>query len=562
MSEQTPRIVIIGGVAGGASAATRARRMNEHAPITVFEKDPYVSFANCGLPYYVGGEIADRQKLLVATPQLLHRRYNLDVRVRHEVLSIDRARRCLKVRNLETGDEFEHAYDKLILAPGASPIIPPLPGVEAPNVFSLRNLPDADRLKAFIDGHPAARAVVVGAGFIGLEMVEMFRRLGLGVTLVELLNQVLPPLDPEMARLVEQELVKHQVELCLGNGLKAFELESGMVRQVVLSDGARLQADLVLLGMGVRPNIALAKSAGLELGASGGIKVNQYLQTSDPDIYAVGDAVEYRHAVADMLMRVPLAGPANRAGRLAGEHAATGRSPAMPAVLGTAIVRVFDQTAAVTGCNRRCTDMLPREVRSLYVTANHHAGYYPGAQPMTIKLTYEPASRRVLGAQIVGGAGVDTRINVLATLIQMQATVDDLTELDLAYAPPFGAAKDPLHMAGFAARNHLDGLVAIAPPAADLGADQVVDVRSAQEVATQPLLGVADVKHIPLEELRQRLGELDPRKATVVTCASGMRGYVAARLLEQNGFARVSNLTGGAVMRRHALAKPLPPTAS
>ena len=556
MSEQRPtRIVVIGGVAGGASAATRARRMNERAQITLFEKDPYVSFANCGLPYYIGGEITDRAKLLVATPRLLHDRYNIDVRVRHEVLAIERAGHQVAVRNLETGEEFQHGYDKLILAPGASPIVPRLPGVEAPNVFSLRNLPDADRLKTFVDGHAGAAAVVVGAGFVGLEMVEMFRRVGLRVALVELAAQVLPPLDPEMAHLVEEELVKQKVELHLGNGLKGMELESGMVRRVVLSDGSKLEADLVLLGMGVRPNVKLAQEAGLELGAMGGIKVNDYLQTSDPNIYAVGDAVEYRHAVADMLMRVPLAGPANRAGRLAGEHAATGGSAAMAAVLGTAIVRIFDKVAAVTGCNKRCTDLMGREVRSVYITANNHAGYYPGAQSMTIKLTYEPATRRVLGAQIVGGAGVDTRIDVLATLLQMQGTVDHLTELDLAYAPPFGAAKDPLHMAGFTACNDLEGLVAFAPPAADLDGVQVVDVRTAKEAAAMPLLGAGNIKHIPLDELRGRLQELDPEETTVVTCASGMRSYVGARILKQRGFENVSDLTGGAGMRRHATAK-------
>lgn len=549
------RIAVVGGVAGGASAATRARRMNEWAQITLFEKDAYVSFANCGLPYYIGGEITQRQKLLVATPQLLHDRYNIDVRVRHEVLAIDRARQRLKVRKLESGEEFEHEYDRLILAPGASPIVPRMAGVDAANVFSLRNLPDADRLKAFVDGHPGAAAVVVGAGFVGLEMVEMFRRAGLRVTLVELLQQVLPPLDAEMAHLVEEELVKQEVELRLGNGLKAFEIESGMVRRVVLSDDSKIEADLVLLGMGVRPNVRLAQEAGLELGATGGIKVNDHLQTSDPRIYAVGDAVEYRHAVSDMLMRVPLAGPANRAGRLAGEHAATGRSSPMGAVLGTAIVRVFEKAAAVTGCNKRCTDMVKREVGSVYITGNNHAGYYPGAQSMTIKLTYEPATRRVLGAQIVGGAGVDTRIDVLATLVQMEGTVDDLTELDLAYAPPFGAAKDPLHMAGFAACNALDGLVSFTEPGADLTAAQVVDVRTGKEVAAQPLLGVEQVKHIPIDELRGRVGELECSRRTVVACASGMRSYIGARLLKQQGFEQVSDLTGGAEMRRHATAK-------
>lgn len=555
-SEHRPTIVIVGAVAAGASAATRARRMNEQARIILFEKDEHVSFANCGLPYYIGGEIEQRDKLLVAKPQMLRDRFNLEVRTRCEVTAIDRAHRRVTVRDHQGGGTFTQPYDKLILAPGAAPIVPPVKGMDAANVFTLRNLQDTDRIKDFIARRPTGRAVVVGAGFIGLEMVEMFLRLKMRVSLVELQTQVLPPLDVEMARMVERELRRHEVDLRLGSGLQDFELERAdgrdTVSHVVLDDGSRLAADVVIVGIGVRPNAQLAAEAGLRLGESGGIRVNEFLQTSDPDIYAAGDAVEYTHAVADLHMRVPLAGPANRSGRLAGEHAATGRCAPMPPVLGTAIVRVFDTVAAVTGCNERCVARLGGTVQRLYITANHHAGYYPGAQSMTLKLLYRPDDGKLLGAQIVGGEGVDKRIDVLATLIHLGGTVQDLTELDLAYAPPFGSAKDPLHMAGFAAANERDGLVQFVQPGVDLSTTQVVDMRTAPETAKQPLVDAPHALHIPIDELRRRLGELDPGRPTVAVCASGLRSYIGARILMQHGFRNVADLTGGAAMRAHA----------
>ncbi len=545
-------IVIVGGVAAGASAATRARRCNEHARIILFEKDEHVSFANCGLPYYIGGEIADRGKLLVATPEFLRQRFNIDVRTRHEALAIDRSGKLLRVRNRQTGEEFEQAYDKLILAPGAAPIVPPLPGIDAGNVFTLRNLADTDRIHTFLAQRRTGRAVVVGAGFIGLEMVEMLHKRGLKIALVERNPQVLPPLDPEMAKLVEASLKRHEVELHLNNGLAGFELEGNLVRRVNLADGTALEADIVIVGVGVKPAVKLAQEAGLTLGSTGGIVVDEYLRSSDADIYAVGDAVEYRHAVADMLMRVPLAGPANRAGRLAGEHAATGKSAAMPAVLGTAIVRVFDTVAAVTGCNLRCVATLKGQSHSVHVRHNHHAGYYPGAEPMTLKLLYHPTTRRVLGAQAVGGQGVDKRIDVIATAISLGATVDQLTQLDLAYAPMFGSAKDPVHMLAFAAQNELEGRVEFVPPDVDFDGHQVLDVRTPAEVARYSLPGAVT---IPLDELRDRVGELDPSRRTLVMCQSGQRAYAAARILRAHGFSDVADVSGGAFLRQFVISQ-------
>ncbi len=550
MNQESSRIVIVGGVAGGASAAARARRMNENAEIIMLEKDEHVSFANCGLPYYVGGEIQDRDKLLVATPEKFRTWFNIDVRILHEVTGVNRNAHTVDVVDKQSGDKETIQYDKLILAPGAAPIIPPIEGIrESENIFTLRNVADVDRLKNFIDQRKPRRAVVVGAGFIGLEMVEQLHHLDIEVSLVELVDQVLPPLDPDMARIIEQELVDHGVKLCLGNGLKDFEISDGRAERVVLNDGTKLDADMVVLGIGVRPNTKLAEDAGLEIGSTGGIWVNRFMQTSDPSIYAVGDAVEYVNGVADMHMRIPLAGPANRAGRIAGEHAATGMAPKMAPVLGTAIVRIFDKTAAITGMSEKLAAKFSQTVKAVWVPGAHHVGYYPGAEPMMVKLIYDPATEDVVGAQIMGGTGVDKRIDVIATVIHFGGDVDDLAGLDLGYAPPFGAAKDPVHMAGFVAQNdlrHFDSLVS-PHELDDLDDDtQLVDVRNADEWAAGRLAGAT---WVPLPEVRDRLDELDMNKPVLTYCKGGQRSYFATRILRQHGFRDVTTLSGGVEMQ-------------
>lgn len=550
------KIVIVGGVAGGASAAARARRVNEHAEITLLEKDAYVSFANCGLPYYIGGEIEDREKLFVARPQKFKDWFNIDVRVRNEALSIDTEKKSLRIRDHEANREYDLEFDKLILSPGAEPIIPPIPGSDAQNVFGLRSVMDADRIKSWISTKQPKRAVVVGGGFIGLEMVEMLAGLGIGVSIIEREAQLLMPLDSEMAALVAQTVKNHGVDLQLSKSLSGLRLSGeatpsgpGIVDGVVLADGSVIETELVILALGVRPATKLAKMAGLQLGATGGIAVNDYLQTSHPDVYAVGDAVEYLHSVADLRQRVPLAGPANRAGRIAGEHAATGNSPPMPPVLGTAIVRVFETVAAVTGCNQRCLAQAGTSASAVWTPGNSHASYYPGAEEMMLKIIYSPDTGKLLGAQAVGGDGVDKRIDILATAIQLGGTVESLTALDLTYAPPFGSAKDPIHQVGYCAENQRRVLNQFIPPTqvkALPSGTQLLDVRTLAEWKSGALEGAI---HIPLPELRRRLGELDPSRPVVTYCRGGQRAYFATRILRQQGFSDVQTLSGGMLLQ-------------
>ena len=555
-TESRLTIVIVGGVAGGASAATRARRLNEEAEIILFEKDEHVSFANCGLPYYLGGEITDRSKLVVASADLLRTRFRLDVRTRQEVTRIDRANRTVTVQNHLDGSTYEQRYSKLILAPGASAIVPPLKGVGAPNVLTLRNLNDADRIAAAVRSARTPQATVVGAGFIGLELVEQLTRRGLAVSLVELQPQVLPLLDREMAHPLRQALQQHGVQLYLGTSLKRILTNrDGLAVAVELDDGRQFDTSLVILGVGVRPNNALATAAGIETGPDGGIITNRYMQTSDPLIYAVGDAVQYTFGPTELPMRIPLAGPANRAGRLAGEHAATDGAHAAADVLGTAIVRVFDWSAAQTGLSAARARQSGVPARSVTVVVNNHAGYYPGATPITLKLVFDPKYGRILGAQAVGKDGVDKRIDVIATAMAFNATVWDLAGLDLNYAPPFGAAKDPVHMAAFAACNQMDGITDFLDADADLSGMQVLDVRTPPEIEQLPFPGADPVIRIPLDELRDRLDELDLKRETAVTCQTSLRAHIASCLLRQAGFERVHVVSGGAVVRSRALAE-------
>lgn len=555
MSEAKRTIVIVGGVAGGASAATRARRMNEQAEIILLEKNEYVSFANCGLPYYIGDEITERSKLLVATAEFLQKRFRIDVRSRQEAVRIDRSTKTLEIQDHAGGRAYEQPYDKLILSPGAAPLRVPIDGINAANVFTLRNVADTDGIRAMVDAGKASRACVVGAGYIGLEMVEQLVRRGMQVSLAELQPQVLPPFDPEMVQPIVEELRKHNVELYLGDGITGITTNANDVATgVTLKSGTKIAADLVLLGLGVRPNTRLASDADLEIGSSGSIATNDFMQTNDPDIYAVGDAAEYCFGPTQQRQRVALAGPANRSGRLAGQHAATDHSEAMANVLGTAIVRVFDQTAAMTGLTIKAAERAGISAASATVVAAHHAGYYPGAAPLRLKVVFDPSNGKVLGAQAVGREGVDKRIDVIATAMAFGATVRDLAGLDLAYAPPFGAAKDPVHLAAFVACNHLDDINKVIPADAQIDACQVLDVRTAPEVQRSPLAGAANLVHIPLDELRDRVDELDPTVKTVVSCGVGLRAHNAARILRQSGFNQVEVLSGGATVRNHALA--------
>lgn len=541
------RVLIVGGVAGGMSAATRARRLSEGADIVVFERGPHVSFANCGLPYFLGGEITDRAKLLVQTPDRLKAAFNLDVRPRSEVLAIRRDRKEIDVRDLATGREYTEHYDALILSTGAAPVRPRVPGADRPGHFALRSLEDMDAIDAWVRDRRAGAAVVVGGGFIGLEVAEQLHRRGLQVSVVERNPQVLKPFDPEMAAHLHLELVKHGLALYLNNGLSHFEApragEGAGGSAVVLADGTRLAAGVVVLGLGVRPESKLAVAAGLEIGATGGIKVDAHLRTSDPNIYAVGDAIEVTHAVTGTPALIPLGGPANRQGRTAADNI-FGLASEYPGTLGTAIVRVFDLTAAVTGANEAQLRAAGLPFEAVHLHPNSHAGYYPGAKPLALKLLFAPDTGKLLGAQAVGADGVDKRIDVLATALRAGMTVDDVAELELCYAPPFGSAKDPVNLAGMAAQNVRAGLVQTLRWDEVAGLDRsrtlILDVRDAKERDAGAIPGSV---HVPLAELRARLRELPRDMEIVAHCATGQRSYTACRILAQNGF-RCRNLTG------------------
>ncbi len=542
------RLVIVGGVAGEASAAARARRLCEQCEITVFERGPHVSFANCGLPYFVGGEIVAPDALLVQSPESLRARFNLDVRVNSEVMAIDRTSRLVKVRERNSGREYDQPYDALILSTGASPLLPPIPGIERAGHFTVRTIPDVERIRAWIKECRACRAVVVGGGFIGLEMAEqLVRHGGLSVTVVQLLPQVMAPFDPEMASWLHLELRKHGVDLFLDNAVAAFDApgkhESARASVVVLKGGQRLPADTVVLGLGVRPEASLAKSAGLEIGARGGLRVNEHLQTTDPHIWAVGGAIEVRDAITGAWTLIPLAGPANRQGRIAADNI-FGRPTSYRGTWGTSILRLFDLTAACTGANEKTLRAAGIPYQALHLHPGSHAGYYPGSEPIALKVLFAPDTGKLLGAQAIGRDGVDKRLDVLATALKGGLTVHDLAELELAYAPPYGSAKDPVNLAGMAAQNVLNGDVSLAQWYEVAGLDPaktvLLDVRRGDERAKGFIPGSI---HIPLDELRARFGELPSDREIIVSCHTGQRSYYACRLLAQNGFG-VRNLTG------------------
>lgn len=548
----TRRIAIIGGVAGGAGAAAAARRANESAQIDVFEAGSHISFANCGLPYYLSGEITNREKLLITTPEMMKQRFNVDVHVRHEVVALDRTAKRLRVRNLATGAEMEHPYDRLVIATGARSIRPPTPGLDHPRVAECRTVEDVDRLNDLLQKYPGGRVLVIGGGFIGIEVAEALNKRGLQVMLVDLAPQILPPLDAEIAAAGQEQMLRHGVTLKLG--VKVERLEHGEKDSVaLLSDGQRVFFDFAVLSIGVTPETTLAKAAGLALGATGGLVVDVYQRTSDLDIFAAGDVTELLYWPTQARMKLALAGPANKQARVAGANAAT-PEPLLTTsgAAGTSIVRVFDCALGMTGLSEKAATAQRIPHRVVYTQNGHHAGYFPGAQPIFIKLIFAPGDGRILGGQMFGAVegGVDKRLDVLATAIQGRFTVDQLVELDLAYAPPFGSAKDPLIIAGMVASNVLHGRTQTITPralAAELASAQpplVLDVRTAKEHAAGKIDSAGGV-NLPVDTLRETHGTLPSDRAIVVHCAVGYRGYLAERILRQLGHANVRNLTGG-----------------
>jgi len=535
------KIIIVGGVAGGASTAARLRRLDEQAEIILLERDEHISFANCGLPYYIGETIQNRNKLLVQTPEAMRTRFTIDVRVYSEVTAVHPDSKTITVNSKDRGQYIEN-YDYLVLSPGAKPIRPNIPGITSSRILTLRNIPDTDRIKAFVDQDATRRAVVIGGGFIGVEMAENLKERGLEVALVEATPHILPPFDGDMAVLVERELKENGVDLFLGDAVTGFQEQADTVN-VTLQSGTTLTTDLVILAIGVAPETAFLSGSGISLSQRGHIIVNDQMQTSQPDIYAVGDAIEVVDFISGQPAAIPLAGPANKQGRIAADNIA-GISSRFEGSQGTSILKVFSLTAAATGNNERTLKRLDMPYHIAIVHPNSHATYYPGSLPLTIKLLFDNAGH-ILGAQSIGIEGVDKRIDVIATVMRLKGTVADLTELELAYAPPYSSAKDPVNMVGFVAENILSGLcdVFTYEQLATFGTEETIllDVRTETEFSNGNLTGAIN---IPVDELRQRLSELDKEKLILVYCQVGLRGYIASRILSQNGFC-VKNMTGG-----------------
>lgn len=535
------RIVVIGGVAAGMSAAARARRLSEKAEIIVIERSQYVSFANCGLPYHLGGVIQDRDALLLQTPESLAASLNLDVRTGHEVSQIRTDEHLLVITSLDDNQQYELRYDKLVLSPGATPVVPKLPGVQDPNIFTLRNIEDMDRIKDRLDNH-TKRVVVIGAGYIGLEAAENFKHVGLDVTVVEYGEQVMPLFDYEMSHDLHAHLQYHGVNLKLGCAATAFERHNDKL-EVILDTGEHLASDIVLLAVGVRPDIALLDDTDIEIGETGGIQVNKHMQTSVPDIYAAGDAVEVIDHVTGAPSLVALAGPANRQGRIIADHI-FGKQSQYLTTQGTAVLKIFEMTAGLTGASEQALKNAGLPYKKIYIHPSGHASYYPGTHPMHLKLLFTPDAGKILGAQIVGYDGVDKRIDVFAVAIRADLTVFDLECLELAYAPPYGSAKDPVNMAGFVGANLLEGDISFwyAEDFEDIRQATVIDVRSEKEFTTWHIEGAIN---IPLSQLRRRLHELEKNSPILLYCRVGFRSYLAYRILVQSGFNDVKTLAGG-----------------
>lgn len=537
--------VIVGGVAGGAGTAARLRRLDEKAEIVMFERGEYISYANCGLPYYAGGAITERDRLFVMTPEKFKEAMHVEAKTSHEVISIDRAGKKVRVKNLKTGAEFDQTYDALVLSPGASPIKPPIPGIDDPAIMSLRSVPDIDRIKATIDNGNVKSAVVVGGGFIGLEMAENLQERGLAVTLVEALDQVMNVIDYDMAAQVQQHMRDKGVALRLKDGVSSFE-RRGTELVVKLQSGIEILTDLVILSIGVRPDTAIAKAAGLDLAPNGAIKVDEFFNTSDPHIRAVGDAIEFKSPLLGVPVTVPLAGPANKQARICADNIVLGDKKKYNGTIGTSVAKVFDMTVASTGLGEKNLERAGLPFSQAVTHAGSHAGYYPGALQLTLKILYHPETGKLWGAQAVGFDGVDKRIDVIAAYIRKEGTVHDLAEFEQAYAPPFSSAKDPVNMTGFIAENVLDGMskTIVWRDIETLRTNGAffLDVRSPEEFALGAIPGALNIPHT---QLRSRLAEVPKDRTIVVNCAIGLRGYLADRMLRQNGYNDTANLTGG-----------------
>ena len=550
------KVVIVGGVAGGATAAARIRRLDEQAEIVVFERSGYISYANCGLPYYIGGVIEDPDDLTLQTPESFFSRFRIHMKVRHEVTAIHPDKKTVSVKNLETGVEFEESYDKLLLSPGAKPVWPNLPGMDSDRLFTLRTVEDTFRIKDFVDRHKPKSAVMVGGGFIGLEVAENLRELGIDVTIVQRPKQLMNPFDADMASFIHAEMRKHGVKLALGYSVEGFAERDGGV-DVLLKDQPSIHADMVVLAIGVTPESTLARDAGLALGIKGSILVNDRMETSVPDIYAVGDAVQVKHYVTDQDALIALAGPANKQGRIAADNICGGDSRYLGSQ-GSSVIKVFDMTAATTGINETNARKAGLDVDTVILSPMSHAGYYPGGKLMTMKVVFEKETYRLLGAQIVGYDGVDKRIDVLATAIHAGMNATDLKDLDLAYAPPYSSAKDPVNMAGFMIDNISKGLKQWhLGDAAKLPMDGSVTLLDTRTVGEYSRGHIDGFKNIPVDELRERIGEIEAGKPVYVICQSGLRSYIATRILEGYGF-EAYNFAGGfrfydAVMNDRAL---------
>lgn len=538
------KYIVIGAVAGGASTAARLRRMDEKADIVIFEKGGYISYANCGLPYYIGDVIKDRNKLFVQTATSFNQRFNIDVRISTEVIGIDTNLKTITARNLLSNTEYQESYDKLVLSPGAEPIRPPLPGIHLPGIFTLRNVTDTDHIKNFVTQRSSGKAVIIGAGFIGLEMAENLHNLGMEVSVIEMGNQILAPVDFPIASLAQQHIRSKGVDLRLNAAVTGFEaIQNGV--KVLMKNGKTIDADIVILSIGVRPDTKLAAMAGLQLGPAKGIRVNEYLQTSNPAIYAVGDAIEFPNPITGQSMNTYLAGPANKQGRICANNMVLGNQYKYKGSVNTAIVQVFDMTIATSGTASK--HLKTANIKHMVSTTHSgsHAGYYPGSKQMAIQIAFSPEDGRLFSAQIAGFDGVDKRIDILASVIKRNGTINELTEFEHAYAPPYSSAKDPVNMSGYVAENILHNRLKVFyyDEVASLPADSILlDVRTAAEFDAG---NITRAVNIPVDEIRQRLAELPPDKKIYIYCEAGLRGYLAHRILRQNGYEEVYNLSGG-----------------